>query len=248
MAFAVWCHTAFALIHTVARGESLESIAHKYSITVEQLVNANPGAQNLFYVGLKLNIPEAVTVEAVEMSTKPQELNNSSLGSTTHSEVRTDNVAPKSARIDTDGNIVYHPFFAVAQYQMGDFESAKLSSRYGLGLVATSISHWGAFHVGADVCLSINAGIIDDWNIMCCFGPSMRFDISPSCFLNIPINAVFVQVIPEKEDTKYYWGAMVSPALHLFASDRFGIFVGPQFTFDSDATSVGMVAGISYAF
>ena len=44
--------------HVVQRGETAESIATLYSITTEQLFKANPGAENLFYVGLKLNIPE----------------------------------------------------------------------------------------------------------------------------------------------------------------------------------------------
>lgn len=50
---------ASALEHTVQRGETLESVAKAYNITTQQLVNANPGADKLFYVGLKLNIPEA---------------------------------------------------------------------------------------------------------------------------------------------------------------------------------------------
>ncbi len=48
----------FAQTHTVERGENLQSIAAKYNVTVAQLVDANPGADKLFYVGLKLNIPE----------------------------------------------------------------------------------------------------------------------------------------------------------------------------------------------
>lgn len=48
-----------AEVHTVARGESLESIAQKYNLTTAELIEANPGAEKLFYVGLKLNIPQA---------------------------------------------------------------------------------------------------------------------------------------------------------------------------------------------
>jgi len=49
----------WALEHTVQRGETIESIAKNYSISVAQLIEANPSAADLFYVGLKLNIPEA---------------------------------------------------------------------------------------------------------------------------------------------------------------------------------------------
>lgn len=50
--------SAFAQTHTVGKGESLQSIAAKYNVTEEQLIKANPGVEKLFFVGLKLNIPE----------------------------------------------------------------------------------------------------------------------------------------------------------------------------------------------
>lgn len=49
---------AVALTHTVARGENLQGIAQRYGITTEQLLSANPKAETLFYVGMKLEIPE----------------------------------------------------------------------------------------------------------------------------------------------------------------------------------------------
>lgn len=59
--------------HTVQRGETLESVARAYNLSVGQLVDANPGADKLFYVGMKLNIPDspakpapAATVNTVE--------------------------------------------------------------------------------------------------------------------------------------------------------------------------------------
>ena len=45
--------------HTVARGESIESIAEKYGITPEQVLEANKDASTLFYIGQKLKIPNA---------------------------------------------------------------------------------------------------------------------------------------------------------------------------------------------
>lgn len=62
-----WSVSVFAQTHTVARGESLQSIAAKYNITETQLIEANPGVDKLFYVGLKLNIPQSL--ESVSTST-----------------------------------------------------------------------------------------------------------------------------------------------------------------------------------
>lgn len=43
--------------HTVVSGETLESIAERYNLGVDEIVDANPGVADLFYAGLKLNIP-----------------------------------------------------------------------------------------------------------------------------------------------------------------------------------------------
>lgn len=69
LAMVVICTSAFAEKHTVQKGESLQSIATKYKITVSQLVEANPGSDNLFYVGLILNIPESKGIPANTIST-----------------------------------------------------------------------------------------------------------------------------------------------------------------------------------
>lgn len=70
-AILILCSVAmFAQTHTVERGESLQSIAAKYQTTIEKLVEANPGIDKLFYVGLKLNIPEATAAVKAD-STEP---------------------------------------------------------------------------------------------------------------------------------------------------------------------------------
>ena len=43
--------------HTIARGETIESIAKKYGITLEELLKANPGVERMHYVGMALKIP-----------------------------------------------------------------------------------------------------------------------------------------------------------------------------------------------
>ena len=45
--------------HTVQRGETLESIAKKYNVSVYALTQSNPDAKEMFYVGMKLVIPSA---------------------------------------------------------------------------------------------------------------------------------------------------------------------------------------------
>lgn len=57
---------ALAFEHIVQRGETLESVAQKYGISVATLLRVNPGCQNLFYPGLKLQIPERQTQPALQ--------------------------------------------------------------------------------------------------------------------------------------------------------------------------------------
>lgn len=155
-------------------------------------------------------------------------------------------------RTDSDGNTVYHSFFTVAQYQMDDIEYPKVSSSYGLGLVASSISHWGRFHVGANVNFLINAGFVDDWGCIINFGPSARVDINRNFFVNVPVNAICDITFPEgTTDTETSWGARIAPSIHTFLSQRFGVFAGPQLSFrfsDGSKATFGFQAGISYEF
>ena len=54
--------------HTVQRGETLESIAKKYGVTVEAIKEANPNMGEFFYIGMGLKIPEKKSeVEKVEV-------------------------------------------------------------------------------------------------------------------------------------------------------------------------------------
>ena len=50
----------FQAKHEVQRGETLASIAKQYGVTEQMIKDANPQTGNLFYVGLKLNIPKSV--------------------------------------------------------------------------------------------------------------------------------------------------------------------------------------------
>lgn len=53
--------------HVVQRGETIESIAKQYNVSVADINKANPNAEGVVYVGMKLNIPT---------SSKPQIVSN----------------------------------------------------------------------------------------------------------------------------------------------------------------------------
>lgn len=46
--------------HVVQRGETLESIAEYYKVSVEDINKANPNVDGIIYVGMKLNVPTSL--------------------------------------------------------------------------------------------------------------------------------------------------------------------------------------------
>lgn len=154
---------------------------------------------------------------------------------------------------DSGGEAVYHKYLAVAQIQAG-IEHPETFGSFGLGFVASSISHYGRFHVGANVNFYIIAGRKDDWGYDIDFGPSARVDISKRVFVNVPVNAVCSVILPKRDthgDAETCWGARIAPSLHVFLSKRFGLFIGPKvhFGFSDDSTaSFGAQFGLSFSF
>ena len=56
-------------VHTIERGETLESIATKYHVSVNAIKKANPDALDIIYVGMKINIPKS-------SNEQPQQVDN----------------------------------------------------------------------------------------------------------------------------------------------------------------------------
>ena len=52
--------------HVVQRGETLESIAEYYKVSVEDINKANPNADGIIYVGMKLVVPVGATSTKTE--------------------------------------------------------------------------------------------------------------------------------------------------------------------------------------
>lgn len=58
MLYTAMCLAQTEKTHTIMRGETLESVAKKYGIPLEDLKKANPGAEKVYYVGMSLIIPK----------------------------------------------------------------------------------------------------------------------------------------------------------------------------------------------
>lgn len=70
--------------HVVQRGETLESIAEYYNVSVEDIDKANPNMDGVVYVGLKLNIPTSTSPKNETKTENTTTIGNSSKVNTTY--------------------------------------------------------------------------------------------------------------------------------------------------------------------
>lgn len=61
MLFGIATYAQNTILHVVQRGETLETIASKYGVTVDDLKQFNEGTDQFFYAGMKLTIPKKST-------------------------------------------------------------------------------------------------------------------------------------------------------------------------------------------
>lgn len=98
---------AWAREHTVQRGETPVSIAKMYNITTDQLFEANPAAASMFYVGLKLNIPETSAAKLSESpkntETSPVYVSTPTVGQTQTSQPTYPDAKDSNANIEGPG-------------------------------------------------------------------------------------------------------------------------------------------------
>ena len=60
--------------HVVQRGETIESIAQYYNVSVEDINKANPNADGVVYVGMKLNIPTSSDISKTTPKEAPKNM------------------------------------------------------------------------------------------------------------------------------------------------------------------------------
>ena len=127
MLLSVMVMQAQQVVHTVQRGETLESIAEKYHVTKETITQNNPNAADAFYVGLKLYIPTTNSeVKAdnpnEELSTMSQEKESSS---NVYSSERKSNVGQQN--VEKNSQMERFGFFGLGFYPYSGENNYSLS-------------------------------------------------------------------------------------------------------------------------
>lgn len=235
------------IIHTVARGETLASIASRYAVTEAKIIELNPEASQFVYVGMDLKIPETNSGAAVVSADDV----NRSVG--VNSDKKDNNVlsalvAPGEEH-DDDSEGLRGTFIFGLTYTAASFDDMKHSGMYGLlmeGYFANITSQLG---VGLHYEMNANYGLFKGAeNLYFQFGPVLGYRFTPTTLLSAPVCAVLTSgnVVDEngKSETKTFWGMSFSPSLFI---GHAGINVGPYFNLSLSGKSdleVGFRVGL----
>lgn len=146
---SVFCMAQSSVTHTVARGETLASIATQYGVTEKQIIEANPDAAQFIYVGMELTIPNVPSSSTDKVNTSEE--SNYSLPTPSNQNYNT------PTEIYPAKKETYTPFdfcsFGISY--IADFDTAG-EGHYMIGGSVMNDAGWGAdFHIGA------NYGLVD---------------------------------------------------------------------------------------
>lgn len=156
--------------HVVQRGETIESIAEFYKVSVEDINKANPNADGVVYVGMKLNIPASATttkdVAASKDYQRTDEISTTNKNDVTAISQSKNNY--NSPKISTDLN----DFSFYGLCYRASFEDVG-TGFYCLGGTTFTSSGWGV-----NFCLGANYGLAEKHYEGVCFyiGPSYGYN------------------------------------------------------------------------
>lgn len=246
--------------HVVQRGETLESIAEYYKVSVEDINKANPNADGIVYVGMKLNIPTNSNnsiKKDIAVSKDYQRTNETNTISrkeiTTTSQSTKNNYSANKTSTDLNDYSLYSLFYRAS------FEDAG-TGFYGLGGIAFTSSGWGVnFYIGADY------GLAEKHYEGVCFyiGPSYGYNFNNILLIgSLDFVGIYAGQGEGKQTgtnhkgetytytgtkNKFGWGIALSPQVGI-KLNKVTPYLGLDFNWTKDAKKidVGFCVGVGF--
>ncbi|MBQ8455718.1 MAG: LysM peptidoglycan-binding domain-containing protein [Bacteroidaceae bacterium] len=235
--------------HVIGRGETPESVAKKYDVTLEELVKANPELAKTYYVGMKLNIPTSSETTSVPkaakafLMSKPKKANagvsDSENATITPTYSEQDSIQGQK-KVNTRRVLDDYSYFAF-NYS-APFKAANsgvvgiMGNRFGLGKSLFGIS----FQVGA----WFKGGYGTRYGI----GPNFCYPLSEHVFVFVPLQAdLYVSFGRKKEKDKWSFGLELLPSLGVKCKKVFvsgGLWFG--WTTGSDTVTPGFNVSLGF--
>lgn len=181
IAITMLCFNASALEHVVKRGETIESIANTYGISVSQLKDANPGVDNLFFIGLKLNIPESRQMEASAQNY----LMESAEGSPAYNSNPDYRQEP-----GRETAAVGHEELSSEKFSNGYVSYMANVNDFGLGYYGLGWVYYGNSGFGTTCSLHGNWGIAKKGNLQLMFGPIYGMPMNDNVLIGAQLKGV----------------------------------------------------------
>lgn len=226
-------------LHTVQRGETLESIATKYGVTVDALKQANKDAQQYLYAGMKLVIPHKAN--AVHPSTGNIKENGETRVYDPNS--ITSFSSEKNNNDGTDLTLTWG-----FTYMAGTFDDIKVSGHYGIMVETYDIKSSGLGFGG--ILGSFNFGLVDSdfASDLIQIGPNYSFLLGSSnnSRLIIPfyINySSFGEKYKELTGKSDAWGWSINPKIYFGCIQAGLLFSGG---FEESSVSTGFSAALVF--
>lgn len=235
------------ITHIVQRGETLESIAEHYSVSVDDIIKANPNTDGMFYVGMKLAVPVGTVSATPKNATQPEPTEQPDSKST---EVKSTSTKGESKETAGAWERNEPRVMLGLTYFAQDFDDVKASGHYGLTLDVLNI---GGSLFGFDITMgSFNYGLVDK-NLtydMMLFGPNVSYEVAQNLILSVPAQVLCSVYFGEKSKTETTWGWAISPRAY-YSYGRVSIHAGIMvngFFKNGDSVTCGFITGIGFSF
>lgn len=219
--------------HIIQRGESIESISQIYNISKNELIEANPGIESLFYVGLKLNIPESksssLNTSTFNLNSESNSVKDIPVNSITGNDYQYRSNNTSSGQTDSFEDSRKDGAVEIG-YSAESFKYAKGSGSYGLSWTSLPWEIAPRLYAGCHFSpFNFNFGLVDSdyTSDVIKLGPALGYYFTPQIFLAMPLD-VDCTVCFSGSKTRTFWGMALAPCIYFGA--KYGIYLGPQFS------------------
>lgn len=217
--------------HIVQRGESIVSISEYYNISEKDLIETNPGIQSLFYVGMKLNIPETQSADSGKISQNPKDeihhSNEMTQGVNDDIDFKYENNIQDPNQNDSFESLRNGAVIEIG-YSAETFKYPKESGYYGVSMTTLpwklANMLYGGVHFSP---LNFNFGLNEYTCDVIKLGPAIGYYFTPQIFVAVPLD-VECAVSFVNTKTKASWGMSLAPSVYI--GNKYGVFLGPLFT------------------
>lgn len=249
MAFSFSVYAQTSIEYTVQRGETLESIAKKFGVTVDALKQENEDAQLYLYTGMKIVIPQETKSLAPE-NTYYKESNIPMNGlekertSRFYTNSNINNETPSSpSTVNSDDYIKGH--FGIV-YDAGSFDDIKASGHYGF-LTESYYTKGSGFCFS--LFLGMDFGLVDYGysSMLYKFGPNYSVGINGVGSFIIPVYVSYARYTGDEyiklTGHHHVWGWAINPKINI------GILqIGLQFSgsFKNGSVVAGFTSGLVF--